>query len=720
MQPSTLDPQTLLHELQVHQIELEMQNEAIRQAQALIEESRDQYFDLYEFAPVGYLTLTTDGLIIQSNLGASTLFDVDRARLSDRLFSRLVVPEDRDMWNARFVETVRNGGNHSIRARLIRGDGLSFPASLQCLLSGSVGNSKTVRVAISDVSDQEKADEQFRIAAVAFETQEGIFLTAPDGVILKVNRAFTKMTGYSSEEAIGQTPRLLSSGRHDQDFYRAIYKTLADRGYWQGEIWNRRKNGDIYPEWLTISAVTSSAGRCTHYVAAFSDITSDKEASAEIERLAYFDALTGLPNRRLMRDRLLQAMANSRRAGTFLAVIFLDLDNFKTLNDTRGHDLGDELLVEVSERLTSNMRQGDTVARLGGDEFVIVLIDLVSDEKEAAIQTMLAAEKIRRALADPYELRGADFHCSASLGVALYRGEEENADALLKHADVAMYQAKSAGRNTFRFFDPAMQDALDERAALENSLRVATKLDQFQLYYQPQLDDGGRVTGAEALLRWNHPEHGIVSPGAFIPIAESSDLILQIGSWVIQSACEQLKGWSLDPWTSHLVLSINVSARQFRHPTFVSNFMTVVEESGVNPKLIKIELTESVVLDCSEETICRMQALREQGVLFSLDDFGTGFSSLSYLLRLPLDQLKIDQSFIRDLETNATNDAIVRTVIQMGQAIGLNVIAEGVETAGQQQKLEGYGCTSYQGYLYSRPIDANAFMNFVRDRPNSR
>ena len=362
-----------------------------------------------------------------------------------------------------------------------------------------------------------------------------------------------------------------------------------------------------------------------------------------------------------MRDRLLQAMANSRRAGTFLAVIFLDLDNFKTLNDTRGHDLGDELLVEVSERLTSNMRQGDTVARLGGDEFVIVLIDLVSDEKEAAIQTMLAAEKIRRALADPYELRGADFHCSASLGVALYRGEEENADALLKHADVAMYQAKSAGRNTFRFFDPAMQDALDERAALENSLRVATKLDQFQLYYQPQLDDGGRVTGAEALLRWNHPEHGIVSPGAFIPIAESSDLILQIGSWVIQSACEQLKGWSLDPWTSHLVLSINVSARQFRHPTCVSNFMTVVEESGVNPKLIKIELTESVVLDCSEETICRMQALREQGVLFSLDDFGTGFSSLSYLLRLPLDQLKIDQSFIRDLETNATNDAIVRT-----------------------------------------------------------
>ena len=563
--------------------------------------------------------------------------------------------------------------------------------------------------------DQRKnAQNDLRIAATAFESQEGMFITDEAGAILRVNRAFSRITGYSSDEVIGRNPRFLSSNLQTASFYAAMWDDIHNTGAWEGEIWNRRKGGEIYPEYQTITAVRAPDGKITNYVATFNDITVSKTAADEIRNLAFFDPLTGLPNRRLLMDRLNQALASSTRSGLKGSLLFIDLDNFKTLNDTLGHDIGDRLLQQVAHRLTSCVREGDTVARLGGDEFVVMLEDLSTQALEAAAQTEGVGEKILAALNQPYQLAQHEYRSTPSIGATLFGDHERSTDELMKQADIAMYQSKKAGRNTLRFFDPKMQDTINARAALEVELHTALENSQFRLYYQIQINSHLHPVGAEALIRWLHPERGVVTPAQFIALAEETGLILPIGAWVLDTACAQIKKWQSDAFTRDLVLAVNVSAKQFRQGDFVTQVKAALQRHGVDPRRLKLELTESLLLENVEETIATMNALKEFGVKFSLDDFGTGYSSLQYLKRLPLDQLKIDQSFVRDITTDSSDKAIVRTIIAMTQSLNLKVIAEGVETEEQRMLLHEKGCTHYQGYLFGKPMTIEQFEALLR------
>jgi diguanylate cyclase (GGDEF)-like protein/PAS domain S-box-containing protein len=554
-----------------------------------------------------------------------------------------------------------------------------------------------------------EADVRQRIAATAFESQEGMFVTDAQHRILQVNSAFSSMTGYAAAEVVGKTPHVLASGRHDASFYAQMHNTLIEQGSWRGEIWNRRKDGAVFPEWLTITAVHDDYGHITHFVATLTDITQRKATEEEIKRLAFYDPLTQLPNRRLLTDRLEQALISCTRTRQHGALMFLDLDKFKTLNDTLGHAMGDLLLQSVSERLTQAVRECDTVARLGGDEFVVLLENLSTDDIAAANEVEAVGNKILRALSAPHNLAGNPYRSTSSMGITVFKDQSLPLDELMKHADMAMYQAKEAGRNTLRFYDPHMQTNVMVRAQSEAELRQAIDGLQFVLHFQPQLDAGLRVTGAEVLLRWQHPVRGLVSPVEFIPLAEDTGLILPLGAWVLEATCQQLVRWAASPTYEHLVLSVNVSARQFNQPDFATSVLDVLQRTGAPANRLKLELTESLLVNDMAGVVAKMSHLKAQGISFSLDDFGTGYSSLSYLKQLPLDQLKIDQSFVRDVLTDPNDASIARMVIALGRSMGLEVIAEGVETQAQHDFLLAEGCHAFQGYLFGRPMPCDAF-----------
>jgi diguanylate cyclase (GGDEF)-like protein/PAS domain S-box-containing protein len=563
--------------------------------------------------------------------------------------------------------------------------------------------------ALHDITEQKNAELELRIAAIAFESQEGMFVADAQWRILRVNRAFSEITGYSSRESVGQMPNpLLGSGHQGEAFFEQMTLSIQTDGTWRGEVWDRRKNSEVFPAWLTITAVKDKDRVLTHYVATLTDITQRKAAEEQIRNLAFFDPLTQLPNRRLLLDRLGKALTSSLRHQRKGALLFVDLDNFKGLNDTLGHDRGDLLLQQVSKRLSTCIREGDTVARLGGDEFVVMLEDLSADIMDAAQQAEMVGEKILSVLNATYFLGPNEHHSTPSIGVTLFGDDYESIDEPLKRADLAMYQAKGAGRNTLRFFDPQMQAVVTARVNLESSLRDALAQQQFTLNYQLQVaataNDGDRVTGCEALVRWRHPQRGMVSPAEFIPIAEETGLILPLGQWVLETACRQLTTWSLCPALAHLTVAVNVSARQFRQPQFVEQVLRVLELTGANPARLKLELTESMLVTNIEDVVTKVEALRAVGVGFSLDDFGTGYSSLSYLKRLPLDQLKIDQGFVRDILVDPNDAAISKMVVALAHSLGLSVIAEGVETQAQRDFLASQGCHTYQGYLFARPL----------------
>ncbi|MDE2117642.1 MAG: EAL domain-containing protein [Betaproteobacteria bacterium] len=555
----------------------------------------------------------------------------------------------------------------------------------------------------------EEREAALRVAAIAFEIEEGMIVTDNNEVIIRVNRVFTELTGYSAEEAIGKNLNMIKSDRQDAGFYSRMREILHRVNYWQGEIWNCRKNGEIYPEWLTITAVVGKDGKITNYICAFFDITERKQAEEKIHNLAFYDPLCQLPNRRLLFDRLHQAVATSARNQTCAGLLFIDLDNFKILNDTRGHDIGDLLLIEVAQRLRTCIRESDTLARLGGDEFVVLLEQLSENRTHAAVQAREVGEKVLKAINQPYLLKDIEQYSSASIGISLFANYRQNLDDLLKQADTAMYAAKKSGRNTLRFFDPAMQEALEIRSQLEAGIRKALPKQEFRLYYQLQVDSNQRPIGAEALIRWEHPEQGLISPAQFIPVAEDIGLILPLGLWVLQTACMQLKEWESNPLTRELSLAVNVSARQFRQPGFVKQVCDTIGQTLINPSRLKLELTESTVLENVADTIAKMHALKLIGVRFSMDDFGTGYSSLAYLTQLPLDQLKIDQSFVRNIGTKSADAVIIQTIIGMAHNLGIEVIAEGVENHAQRDFLWGAGCRLYQGYLFGRPVPVEEF-----------
>jgi diguanylate cyclase (GGDEF)-like protein/PAS domain S-box-containing protein len=689
-----------------------------KRAANVLRESEERYRKVFQTClDAVSINRVTDGLYIDVNQAFLDISGFERADLVGRTSLELGMWIDPGARAQMIALLQRDKMCRSFEARFRKKAGGYFWGSMSAAVVSLEGTPCLLSIT-RDITEQRRAEEDRRIAAIAFDTQEGMFVTDARGVIIRTNQAFSVITGYAAAEAIGRRAALLKSGRQDAAFYRQMRRTLRHTGYWQGEMWNRRRNGETYAEWLTLSAVKAADGRNSHYVGAFSEITKHKEAEAEIHRLAHFDPLTNLPNRRLLHDRLNQALAGSARSRRYGAVLFLDLDNFKVLNDTRGHDVGDELLVETAERIRRSVRDDDTVARLGGDEFLVLLENLGTDAQVAAVQAGAVGEKLRMALAAPYAVSGREFHSAASLGVTLFRGHEASVETVLRRADLAMYQAKGAGRNALRFFDPAMQTALDERSALEADLRLAIGRRELALHFQPQIDNDGHIIGAEALLRWFHPQRGVVGPADFIPLAEETGLILPIGQWVMAAAAAQIAAWSAAPATRRLRLAVNVSARQFRQADFVYEVQQILEQAQADPARLEIELTESVVINDIGDTLEKMHALRAMGIGFALDDFGTGSSSLSYLSRLPLDQLKIDRSFVLNLPGDRNDAIIAQTIITMAASLGLDVIAEGVETDAQRAFLEHHGCNSYQGYHFSRPLPLAEFEAFVAARTN--
>ena len=694
----------LLQELRIHQIELEMQNEELRQKKAELSAEKERYFNLYELAPIGYFTLNEEGEILQANIMSTILLDVLKSDLYQHLITEFILHEDQDIYYLNRKKLLLTHQVQTCEVRMKKSDGSQFWAQLDSLISKNTTSEITLHLVLHDITQRKKEQRTLSIAAIAFESQNGIIITDVKGIILQTNHTFALITGYSAEESIGKSLSILKSGRHNKQFYETMWFALKTQGYWQGEIWNKRKNGEVYAEFLTITAVRDDeTGAVTHYVGNFSDITENKKAEASIHRLAYYDALTGLPNRRLFHDRVTQAISASARSNIYGAVLFVDVDHFKTLNDTRGHNVGDLLLIDVAQRLRANIRQSDTVARQGGDEFVILLDNLSSEMSETASMAQHLGEKLRKAMEKPFNLNGIEYSCKISIGISLLT-KDDSLEDLLRQADLALYRAKDAGRNTLRFFDPAMQEALILRTALVSELNSAISQEQFHLYYQAQVNIKGEIGSFEALIRWQHPQRGLISPDYFIHIAEETGLILTIGKWVMKTACAQLKLWEGDPSTSALTVAVNVSAKEFHQTNYVAQVKRIIKASGINPMRLKLELTESVVVENMQDAIKKMNALKQLGVTFSMDDFGTGFSSLSYLAQLPLDQLKIDKSFVDNIPGTNNDEMITKTIITMGKGLEMHVIAEGVETQVQREFLEANGCTAYQGYLYGRPL----------------
>ena len=568
---------------------------------------------------------------------------------------------------------------------------------------------------ISKYTTELNAEIEQRISSVAFETSDAIMIIDAFGHIVRVNHALLSITGYSASDLIGKNVRILNARKRDKIFLAEIemWQQLIHTGSWTGEIFDRRKNGEIYPKWMKITAVKNQLQDTTHYVAIFNDLSERKNKEEEIRNLASYDKLTRLPNRNLFIERFVEKLANTTRPGNFGAILLIDLDRFKILNDTQGHDCGDMLLIEVAARLKDSVREMDTVARLGADEFIVMIEDISDNEDETSRRVGLVAEKIRESLARPYFCDGHPMRSLSSIGVSLYRGNEIPADVLIQYAEMAMYQAKSAGRNSIRFFDPLLQDRMTAHANLDNDLRQAIDRGQFHLLYQMQVDNNHRPVGAEALLRWNHPERGLVLPGVFIPIAEESSLILEIGDWVMDKACGQLAAWAQNDETRKLTLAVNVSAKQFAIPGFVEDVSNVLKAHQVDPSRLKLELTESVMLEDMDGIVEKMHALKALGVGLSIDDFGIGYSSLSYLKQLPLDQLKIDQSFVQGITKDGSDAMLVQTIIDLAKNFRMNVIAEGVETQAQLTFLKHHECMGFQGFLFGMALPVREFENLL-------
>ncbi|MDO9424257.1 MAG: EAL domain-containing protein [Methylobacter sp.] len=699
-----MDAKKLLHELQVHQIELEMQNEELLIAQTEVEANLERYTELYDMAPVGYLTLGRDGAIHQINLKAARQLGIFRSQLKQQRFSSFIGADSLPVFNDLLSGIFVGKTAQSCELTLLPAD--RSPTLIVQFEAIANDDDQSCRVILIDITERKGNEEKLKLANLVYQAiGEAIMVADADSRIVTVNPAFTELTGYTLQEAVGCSTTLLKSGHQNEAFYQIMWHALETTGRWQGEIWNRRKNGETYLEWLTINTVYDHQSKVRHRVATFSDITDQKHAEQTIWQQANFDSLTGLPNRHLFYERLAQEMKKSQRMGLPLALLFLDLDHFKDVNDTLGHGKGDLLLKEMAQRLLNCVRNTDTVARLGGDEFTIILSELhEQDNIERLAQDILCQ------LTKPFELAGEIAYVSVSIGITLYPEDTDDIDVLIKNADQAMYAAKDQGRNCRHYFTISMQEAALARMRLINDLRNALAERQFWLAYQPIVElTTGFIHKAEALIRWQHPACGLISPADFIPAAEATGMIIDIGEWVFREAAQQAAQWR----TRHhdqFQISINKSPVQFQkedngHLAWFEH----LRELGLPGQSVVVEITEGLLMDAGVLITGQLLAFRDAGIQVSLDDFGTGYSSLSYLKKFDIDYLKIDQSFTRNLSPNANDLALCEAIIVMAHKLGIKVIAEGIETQEQCDLLIAAGCDYGQGYLFSRPVAADEF-----------
>ncbi|MDK9719904.1 MAG: EAL domain-containing protein [Rhodospirillales bacterium] len=664
-------------------------------------------------APVGVGVYRADGQCVLVNLALAKMVGGTIEKLQAINFMRLDSWQRSGMREAA-LRVLENGVAEEIEAHTVSSFGREFWHLCRFVRFTSGGAFHFLMLA-EDIGEKRKAEAELRLAASVYtNTVEGIVVTDADGIILSVNPAFTDITGYTAEEAVGETPRILKSDHHDNAFYAEMWSELKRCGKWQGELWNRRKNGEAFLEWQSITAIQDSEGKPLRYVAVFNDVTELRKKDERIKHQAYHDALTGLPNRLLLQDRLDHAIDLAKRDRSHLGLMFLDLDRFKTINDSLGHDVGDQLLQAVAERLRGCVRKSDTLARLGGDEFVLVLPDTTGTSEVAHV-----AEKIIRELVVPLQLSGHEVHVTTSLGIALFPDDGLDAKTLMKNADMAMYQAKEAGRNAFRFFDASMNSRALERLDLEASLRRAVERLEFELYYQPKvLLATGESIGAEALIRWRHPVKGLVPPGDFIPLAEETGLIVPIGEWAFKEACRMATLWKQNGLLKGSI-AVNLSARQLQHLNLMEAIEKALKTANGVPSSIEIELTESVVMSHPVEAIAILSELRGKGFSIAVDDFGTGYSSLSYLKRLPISALKIDRSFVMDLPGDPEDSAIARTIIDLARSLEMETVAEGIETAEQAEYLRNLGCLKAQGFYFAKPMPASEFEAWLKDKANT-
>lgn len=706
---STEEIQKVLHDLSVHQAELEMQNDQLRKTQQELQLSQRHLYQLYYNAPVGYITLNSEGIIQQCNQKFIELVVEQETSVTGRAFIEFIAMSDRaafKVWQRSALslnkeETFEfNASNNQTRFLSVATTQLQVP-----------GDELMILLTCTDVSELKASEESLKISSIVFETaNEAAMVIDRNYLIISVNPAFTKITGYSPEEVVGKNPKILNSGKHDTHFYRALYSGLHVHGEWEGEIWNRRKNGEIYPEWLSINVIKDLHGDPYRYVCVFRDETRHKTAQAIIQRQATHDSLTGLPNRTLFNDRLEQAMHHAHRAQHKIALLFIDLDGFKDVNDTQGHHTGDQLLKEVATRLHSCVRETDTVARLGGDEFAIILIDVNSQE---SIERLL--RKILEVVKLPFAFSNEHAYITASVGVTLYPGDATDKDNLLKNADQAMYSAKYLGKNCFKFFTNEMQIAAVEKHQISNDLHSCT-VNDFYLYYQPIVEiNSGKIIKAEALLRWNHPQKKNISPDIFIPIAEENGFIFELGEYVFQQAIKDLARWkSLYP-TADFQLSINKSPKQFRlSKHHAERWLKQLKDLNLSGNSIVIEITEGLLLEHTPQVDKELLTLRDAGLEVALDDFGTGYSSLAYLKKFSIDYIKIDKLFISTLAENSDSLILCEAIILMAHKLGMKVIAEGVETRGQRSLLAQAGCDYAQGYLFAKPMPKDEFEKLLK------
>jgi diguanylate cyclase (GGDEF)-like protein/PAS domain S-box-containing protein len=699
-----------------------------------LRDNEERYRASFDQAAVGILHTSLQGRILKCNESFARIVGYSPEELVGSNFQEITPPEDRDGGKAAAMHLLSGEvSNVSFEKRYLRKNGsLTWVTLTISIQHNDEGRPLFFLTLVQDINARKQAEELLAAAQEALRVSEERYRTAfqmsldsinlnrlSDGIYVECNNAFLETTGYTREEVIGHGSIELNIWENSADRGRLV-EMLNRRGVCRNlEARFRKKNGEMYWGLMSASVIELEGVPCILSISR--DISEVKTAQDEIRHLAFYDPLTELPNRRLLLERLRQTVTASKRSGRQRALLFIDLDNFKSLNDTLGHAVGDLLLKEVGERLTGCIRAVDTAARVGGDEFVVILEDLGKTSEEAAARAGSVAEKILTRITQPYVLAGRECRSTASMGITVFGDRNESSSAILQQADIAMYQAKAAGREAIRFFAPELQAAVNARAALEGELRQGIRNREFELWYQPQVDRG-RVVGAEALLRWNHPRRGVLPPAEFISLAEETGLIVPLGNQVLEDACRQLAIWSQRAETAALSVAVNVSPRQFRQADFADRVLAVLESTGANPKSLELEITESLLVEDLEETIAIMNALRSHGLRFSLDDFGTGYSSLAYLKRLPLDQLKLDGSFVRDMLGDATSRAIAHAIIWLSGEMNLPLLAEGVETEEQRDWLAGLGCHAYQGYLFSRPVPVEQFqllLDRVREEEES-